>query len=119
MRSFLSLSLCCVLLTACASAVVPDNGDSGVQPDAIAMIDTVLVVDAPGPRDALQCGDPLSPCDGRCVDTRSDSFNCGGCGRVCAVGSACRDGNCELVCFMPEIACGGRCVDPTADPANC
>ncbi len=33
--------------------------------------------------DAISCDDGLTLCNGTCVDTTSDPFNCGGCGIVC------------------------------------
>jgi hypothetical protein len=42
------------------------------------------------------CADGLSPCDGDCVDLRSDPLNCGECGEVCAGDEVCADGDCRL-----------------------
>jgi hypothetical protein len=35
-------------------------------------------------------------CGGACVDTSSDTANCGGCGRACAVRLLCVSGLCVL-----------------------
>lgn len=35
---------------------------------------------------------------GKCIDVTSDSGNCGGCGRVCPVGSSCANG----ICLLPD-----------------
>ena len=45
-------------------------------------------------------------CAHQCVDTNTDSFNCGTC-----------DNDCTLTDF-PDC-CAGRCVDTTLDPQNC
>ena len=43
-------------------------------------------------------------CGGGCVDTRSDSLNCGAC---------------DYTCFDPGTCCGGECVDLQEDEMNC
>ena len=65
-------------------------------------------------------------CAGACIDTTSDSNNCGTCGNVCtstdplATGAACDgDGICEPTCNAPYAGCGGACVDTSSDPNNC
>jgi len=39
------------------------------------------------------CDPPLVPCSGTCVDLKSDSENCGACGKACPSG-ACQSGSC-------------------------
>jgi hypothetical protein len=43
-------------------------------------------------------------CGSGCVDTRSDSLNCGAC---------------DYTCFDPGTCCGGECVDLQEDEMNC
>ena len=43
-------------------------------------------------------------CGGGCVDTRTDSLNCGAC---------------DYTCFDPGTCCGGECVDLQEDEMNC
>jgi hypothetical protein len=43
-------------------------------------------------------------CGGGCVDTRTDSLNCGAC---------------DYTCFDPGTCCGGECVDLHEDEMNC
>lgn len=54
------------------------------------------------------CGNGLTCCDTQCVDTQTDSANCGGCGGgPCAAGEACKDGVCT------------GCTPPCADGESC
>ncbi|CAL9185191.1 unnamed protein product [Musa hybrid cultivar] len=58
--------------------------------------------------DPLACYSAGSPgqrcCGDRCVDTGSDRFNCGECGRLCKFTQAC---------------CGGKCVNLAVDKKHC
>jgi hypothetical protein len=65
----------------------------------------------------VPCGAPLTDCGGQCVDTRSDSNNCGHCGNACPPLINCISGTCA--CPGTQIACAGACVDTTSDPNNC
>lgn len=58
-------------------------------------------------------------CGNTCVDTHTDSQNCGACGMVCqAQGSSCEQGTC--VCTDGSRDCGGLCgFDLLSDAANC
>jgi hypothetical protein len=57
-------------------------------------------------------------CAGQCVNTLTDTANCGGCGLGCGItGTACKFGSC--VCTSPQIVCNNQCVDVTKDVANC
>ena len=66
---------------------------------------------ADGGGDSAACA--LTVCGGACVDTSSDTANCGGCGIVClAAGATCSSGQCMATC-------GGSQVDTSTDTANC
>ncbi|MBX3188510.1 MAG: hypothetical protein KF819_15955 [Labilithrix sp.] len=69
------------------------------------------VVASDGGGDANAC----TPCNGQCVDTTTDSRNCGGCGTVCQGGQTCQASECKC---SPETAfCAGQCV--TASREKC
>ncbi|HEX7603823.1 MAG TPA: hypothetical protein VF316_19530 [Polyangiaceae bacterium] len=65
-----------------ACAKVCDVGDAGAPPDG-GMIAPACAASTCG----LSCGGILSLCSGNCVDTSSDSRNCGACGNACDGGS--------------------------------
>jgi hypothetical protein len=63
-------------------------------------------------------GAALMMCAGQCVNTQTDSNNCGGCGQSCGVtGTSCSQGTCQ--CTAPQVVCNNRCVDVTKDQSNC
>ncbi|MDB4928753.1 MAG: uncharacterized protein JWM10_1237, partial [Myxococcaceae bacterium] len=53
------------------------------------------------------------------LDLRSDSLNCGSCGRSCAVGQACSNGACVSACPAGTTFCAGGCVSLQTSAANC
>jgi len=72
------------------------------------------------------CGCPTLPggtllvCGDMCVDTNTDTNNCGTCGNACTSGQTCQSGSCQ--CTSGQQLCNGQCVDPTSfqsDPNNC
>ena len=95
----------------------PIETDARVQtPDAAASLDAAAPrPDAAAPRDAAQpmvdaaardaappameaaapmCTAPQRTCGGSCVDTRSDTMNCGECGMRCGQGESCLESRC-------------------------
>lgn len=76
---------------------------------------------------------PGSCCDNTCVDTTANNRHCGACGKPCAAGSFCFQGQCVLSC--PDSAplcgldgqktccsgtcCGAVCVETKVDPQHC
>ncbi|MFO0651409.1 MAG: hypothetical protein U0326_34610 [Polyangiales bacterium] len=82
--------------------------------------------DAAADADAtVTCPSPLSACNGRCVDGRSDRDNCGVCGRACGAGNVCQNGACVPDCAATETLCAGgdggapRCASLQTDRENC
>jgi hypothetical protein len=55
-------------------------------------------------------------CNTECVDSTSDSNNCGGCGIRCPTGSMCRGGSC--LCQDGDSPCGNICCDELYDCCN-
>lgn len=70
------------------------------------------------------CPDGLTECEGRCVDTQSDTQHCGGCGARCGINELCSGGECSCpiasagirayaqadICCPPEqVPCGAQC----------
>src|SRR5262249_32201745 len=55
-------------------------------------------------------------CNGSCIDTQSDTVNCGACGNACGSGEVCINGQ----CYCPGgKSCNGRCTNINNDPLNC
>jgi hypothetical protein len=64
------------------------------------------------------CGDDGDiQCGGACVDPETSEQHCGGCGKACAGGQQCEDGECA--CSGELDLCGGACVDTDTDERNC
>lgn len=55
-------------------------------------------------------------CGGECVDTKTDTNNCGMCGTTCAMTETCLQGLC---CKMGETLCNNACTATLSDPKNC
>jgi hypothetical protein len=55
-------------------------------------------------------------CAGSCVDTKTDSQNCGMCGKACTVGQVCTS---SLCCAMGQMVCNGACTNTMGDAQNC
>ncbi len=73
------------------------NGESGIPSDATAQGDAPSE-DCSALPDGTSCGPQRSCCGGACVDTQTDSNNCGGCGSKCAIssGATCTAGRTRL-----------------------
>ena len=63
------------------------------------------------------CTPPQVSCSGTCVDTTSDSNNCGACGVVCGANQHCSNSSCT--CNSGLTMCSGQCVNLTSDANNC
>jgi hypothetical protein len=71
-----------------------------------------------------QCAAGFDDCDhnaatGCEVETDSDIFNCGVCGKHCKFGEQCVTGNCVAMCAAPNTQCGPLCVDLTKSVKAC
>ncbi|GEM_PF-2559165 len=83
-----------------------------IQPD----VTTPVTADQPV---VATCPSGTSNCNGSCVDTRSDSSHCGGCGMVCPVGQVCSDSRCVVSCAAGKTNCSGNCVDLQTSLQHC
>lgn len=55
-------------------------------------------------------------CGGACIDTTSDSNNCGACGNVCSSGQTCTNGTCTATCQKnPYMTCQGNATIATVN----
>ena len=70
---------------------------------------------------ARACTSGLTACGDRCVDLRTDSQNCGGCGVPCGSDEACVQGACVPVICRIEggIICDHRCINSKVDEDHC
>jgi hypothetical protein len=75
------------------------------------LVALVSCVGAP-PQPCTQCGD-------KCVDTQTDSKNCGTCGKTCSGGTSCSAGACVATCNNTQKLCGSTCIDVPTDVHNC
>ncbi len=73
--------------------------------------------------DAMACAAPFSMCGAACVDTQTDTMNCGRCGTVCTAGQVCTAGACTTTCATGETLCttggGPVCTNTNTDGTNC
>lgn len=95
--------------------VVDDNPSTG--PDVVVTPDRPVTPDV-----QPSCPPPRAQCGAACVDTLTDTSNCGGCGRACASGQQCNSGTCMTgtpTCTSPRVMCGSSCVDLSTDATNC
>src|SRR5450631_1616639 len=61
------------------------------------------------------CNSGQTLCGSACVDTNSDSSNCGVCGNACTGGQTCQSSQCK--CASVQLSCGGSCV--ASDATHC
>ncbi len=92
--------------------------DTGGAPDTVAPMDT------PPPTDTvMMCPTAQRLCSGTCVNTQTDSQNCGACGTMCAAGQVCMLGTCSVMCAAGETRCGSggtaTCAMTMTDMNNC
>lgn len=78
----------------------------------------LLLVGVLGGCDSIFEGPCLQPkCAGKCVDTKTNRYHCGGCGIVCNDSSVCQAGKC--VCAAGRVACDGICTNVQTDIQHC
>ena len=70
----------------------------------------VVLVALSGCTAKTTCGGDSVDCGGVCVTMAADNLNCGACGNVCGIGTACVDG----ACASPAR----RARSPAAAPAS-
>jgi hypothetical protein len=69
---------------------------------------------------ASSCASSQTLCNGACVDTQSDSSNCGSCGNACPYGQTCSTGTCTNICTNTTTTyCFGTCVNEQTDNLHC
>lgn len=123
-------------------ASVADAGDGGHRDAGLdAGADAGPDAGADGTDCSMSTGLSGVLCAGLCVDTRSDSINCGACNAPCLAQTFCHPGPtptsspscvpvptcglsdsgvlCPLTPHLVGQCCSGSCVDPRADSANC
>lgn len=64
------------------------------------------------------CGGTSKYCDGSCVDVKTDSNNCGACGKTCAYDQMCIDGACAGCDQCLAVAAAGACKSVVAACTN-
>lgn len=99
----------------CSNTVAPGDASPADVPPADVTPDVVAC--------SPVCGTARACCDGRCVNTANDPFNCGGCGVVCSGvtpfcngNGACRERPCTAdagTCAAGTTCCGDRCCGAT------
>lgn len=65
------------------------------------------------------CSSDTVPCNNQCVDLRTDAGNCGYCGKTCASGQSCLNGQCRNSCPASLTSCPDGCFDLQSDPDHC
>ena len=103
---FLSLFLLLGCETPCALVCASDNEcvQQGALPGYYCLNNTVCM------QDCYRCN------GGNCVDTFS---NCGACGKSCAAGEKCSQGQCVASCPSGFSDCSGSCYDLANDRVHC
>jgi len=87
-------------------------------PDRPLAVIPTAALPAAGAPDAGACPGALT-CNGRCVDSQTDSANCGACGRLCASPDFCVAGVCQASCVAGQARCAVYCVTLATDPLHC
>jgi hypothetical protein len=110
MSNSLKLASVLVLLAACGPGgskppqIHLDMG-TGQHPDGMMM---------------MNCNQPLSLCNGACVNFTNDVNNCGSCGNACPNSESCSNSTCGTgACAGNQVKCNGVCTDTSTDINNC
>jgi len=67
----------------------------------------------------ISCPAGSALCQAGCVDTMTDTLNCGSCNNACSSGYLCFLGECQPKCSGGQTFCNGACASLLTDPANC
>src|SRR5689334_10047997 len=59
----------------------------------------------------VSCASGQTTCSGACVDTQTDSKNCGTCGTKCDPGASCAAGKCKCPGTRADCGATAGCVD--------
>jgi hypothetical protein len=116
---------CALLLWGCqwfaSSPVGTDGGSDDGEEDADLSADELVLEGKDGldGSEGQRCPEPLTLCDGVCVDLQSDPDHCGGCGTACTGEQVCSEGDCVAACGEGLTNCSGACVDLSVHPLNC
>ncbi len=101
-----------------------ENGGKICSPYENGGVDQSLVTDTvisfTNNSDTCLTGETL--CSDVCVDTSSDTDNCGECENVCNSDETCENGECiesNQDCLTGETLCSDVCVDTSSDTGNC
>ncbi|TKD06489.1 MXAN_6577-like cysteine-rich protein [Polyangium fumosum] len=65
------------------------------------------------------CGPGTTLCGEACTVLAFDPTNCGACGKACAAGELCSQGQCGITCLGGTTQCNDLCADLANDPNNC
>jgi hypothetical protein len=94
-----------LLIVALSAMGACGNSKSATVDAKIIVVDAKPIDAAP---DAFSCAAPTTDCSGMCVDTVTDSANCGACGTVCSGGRSCTTSACTCpASFAPATVTAG------------
>ena len=98
---FAGLLFALILVSACTDTSQPPVSPAPVQTPAVPVTSLTLgasvttkipaTTNTPG---NPACSSGQTRCDGSCIDTQSNSQNCGACGNACNTGEPCSEGKC-------------------------
>jgi hypothetical protein len=111
--------------------ISPSSGEMAILKKPVTPVQQVVQTPAVRPTFTLrppECGRLQTRCGSICVETQSDTENCGGCGTVCPgypnTDRYCLDGRCHTFCSSTHLDCNKDMTDgcevrPADDAKNC